>query len=258
MTTDHLIQRKQEIQTELSELSTQLKSFPPGNISCTKQGNHYKWFYSLDGKQTYIPKKERDYAEQLAFKKYLSLHKNDLQEELQAINAFLAKSTNNFKKADKLLSNPAYQELLSKHTNSTPLEVKKWAKDSFQSNPLYPEQLTHESISGNILRSKSERLIDMLLFQNNIPYRYECLLILQGKEYYPDFTIMHPETKKIYYWEHFGMMDMPHYCQKFTKKMQTYLAHGIVPSINLITTFETSDYPLSAADVEQKIKWYFK
>lgn len=30
------------------------------------------------------------------------------------------------------------------------------------------------------MRSKSEELIDMALFMNNIPFRYECELVLGG------------------------------------------------------------------------------
>ena len=59
------------------------------------------------------------------------------------------------------------------------------------------------------MRSKSEAMIAMSLYVQKIPYRYECELKLGSITLFPDFTIRHPETGEIFYWEHFGMMDKP-------------------------------------------------
>lgn len=132
-----------------------------------------------------------------------------------------------------------------------------WSKAPYEHNPQHPENLIHRSISGNILRSKSEAMIDMLLYQSKIPYRYECQLNLNGIILYPDFTIRHPYNGKIYYWEHFGMIDSPFYAQKYLKKMQLFLENGIIPDLNLITTFETKDNPLTSQKVQEQINIYF-
>ena len=75
--------------------------------------------------------------------------------------------------------------------------------------------------------------------------------------FYPDFTIRHPKTGEIIYWEHFGLMDDPSYYQKTFSKLQLYASYGIIPSINLITTYETQEHPLSADIVEKIVKHYF-
>ena len=98
----------------------------------------------------------------------------------------------------------------------------------------------------------------MLLYQNQIPYRYECQLQLGDHIIYPDFTIRHPSTGKFYYWEHFGQMDNPEYYTKACSKIQLYISHGYIPTINLITTFETQKHPLVPDDVYHIIKHYFK
>ena len=36
----------------------------------------------------------------------------------------------------------------------------------------------HKGSSGNYVRSKSESMIDMVLYIHKIPFRYECALIL--------------------------------------------------------------------------------
>lgn len=80
-------------------------------------------------------------------------------------------------------------------------------------NPVHPEHLKHPCLSGHLVRSKSELLIDQALFTHQIPFRYECALKLNDLTLYPDFTIRHPETGQFFYWEHFGMMDSPTYSQ---------------------------------------------
>ena len=97
----------------------------------------------------------------------------------------------------------------------------------------------------------------MHLYAYNIPYRYECALHLGDSLLYPDFTIMHPRTYKLYYWEHFGLMDNSGYAQNTYSKLQLYTAHGIVPSIQLITTFETKEHPINIDTISKIIEHYF-
>ena len=107
------------------------------------------------------------------------------------------------------------------------------------------------------VRSKSEAMIAMLLHLNAIPYRYECALSLGGVTLFPDFTIRHPGTGALYYWEHFGLMDDPTYAKNAGSKLSLYAANGIIPSVHLITTYETKAYPLSAGMIEHLISYYF-
>ena len=53
------------------------------------------------------------------------------------------------------------------------------------------------------------------------------------------------------------MMDNQKYSQKAFSKLEIYCENGIIPSINLITTFEATDFPLDAVKVENIIKQYF-
>lgn len=100
-------------------------------------------------------------------------------------------------------------------------------------------------------------MIDMFLYTNHIPFRYECALSLGETTIFPDFTILHPKTGDIYYWEHFGRMDEPSYYKNVAPKLQLYISHGIIPSINLITTYETQNNPLSSEIIDKIIHYYF-
>lgn len=107
------------------------------------------------------------------------------------------------------------------------------------------------------MRSKSEALIDIALSTHQIPHRYECALEISDTIIYPDFTIRHPRTGTTYYWEHFGLMDKPDYCKTASAKLEFYSLNGILPSIHLITTYESSEHPLSPLLIEQTIQQFF-
>lgn len=74
---------------------------------------------------------------------------------------------------------------------------------------------------------------------------------------YPDFTIQHPQTGQLFYWEHFGLMDDPNYYKNAYSKLTLYASAGIIPSINLITTYETNNSPLNTEIVNKLVSHYF-
>ena len=97
-------------------------------------------------------------------------------------------------------------------------------------------------------------LVQEIWFDQN---PYECALPLGESVVYPDFTIRHPITGKTYYWEHFGMVDNPVYAKKAISKMELYMSHQIYPDIQLITTYETKEFPLVPETIEFNIKRFF-
>ncbi len=196
-------------------------------------------------------------AEQLAHKKYLRALLDDLTQEKQALQLYLRKHPVS-SKSEALLRHPEYNHLLRQTFQPFSEELNSWAKAPYERNPKHPEHLIHKSSSGNILRSKSESIIDMMLYIHQIPFRYECALSLENTTLFPDFTIRHPLTGDYYYWEHFGLIDNPSYAGNAFSKLQLYISEGILPSANLITTYETSDSPLDISTVERIIKLYFQ
>ena len=245
------------IKNQIDSLKAKIQSLPDGKLICSKNQNRYKWYQSDGHTKKYIPKSNRKLAESLAIKKYLSLTLQDLENEKRAIQFYLDHHAPTGK-AEKLLSESSeFQNLLSPHFIPLKQELTDWMNSSYERNPYHPEHLTHKSISGNILRSKAESMIDMLLYINHIPFRYENALKLNNNVIYPDFTIRHPQTGEFYYWEHFGMMDEPTYYTKAYNKLQQYTSYGIVPSIQLITTYETSKHHLSSEQIQKIIEYYF-
>ena len=229
---------------QINSLHSQIESLPEGKIICTPNGNGYKWYRSDGHKSVYIPKSERNLAEQLAIKKYLKQIENDCIQEKIAIDFYLRHHSPS--KAEELLINkPGYQELLSYHFKPKSQELEDWMRASFEQNPKYPENKIHKTSSGNLVRSKSEVLIDMVLYTHKIPFRYECELQLGDFKIYPDFTIRHPKTGKTIYWEHFGKMDDPKYRRsRKDSKREVCLENKILQFIESVELSYSTDFGL--------------
>ena len=209
--------------------------------------------------QTYIPKKHREYAQQLAYKRFLLEKQTECKKELYALELYQRHAVGENKKSDRFLSeDPAYQELLCPFYQMVTQEELIWSDTSYPKNPNYPEQLKYKSCKNEYVRSKSEALIAMNLYMKKIAYRYECELKIGKAVFYPDFTILHPLTGKEIYWEHFGKMDLPEYAKNAADKLHMYARNGIYPGDRLITTYETMEQPLDTAIVQKLITYHFK
>lgn len=255
---NYLIMKREQLNRQIDMLEKKISALPEGDLLCVKNGKYFKYFKSNGKNPIYIPHKEHKLAEQLAAKKYYTLQLRELRLELETITLLLEGPLNPEMKAASLLEDSSgYKNLLKSYFLSFPNEVHQWQTENYEHNTSHPEHLIHNSFSGHKVRSKSEAIIANCLFINEIPYRYECALHFENMTFFPDFTILHPQTMELYYWEHFGMMDNQIYCNHAYNKLKNYSDHGLIPSINLITTYETTDHPIDSAKVQQIIEEYF-
>ena len=255
---NRILKELQIIEKKIKDIKKELPRLPEGKLHCQRNGRYWKWYVYIDSKQIYINKDNHILAEQLAYKNYLLLMLKDLENEKKALMAYLTLHKSDIGQANELLvQNPEYKKLLSKLFKPQSEELNEWMHASYEKNSKYPEQLIYKAHSGNYVRSKSETIIDLLLSTNKIPFRYENPLYLGRVVIYPDFTIRHPQTGEFFYWEHFGMMDDVKYSNNACGKLQLYIAHGIIPSVHLITTYETKEHPLTSDIVEKIIDHYF-
>lgn len=258
ITCNEMKSKKQQIEKELEEIYRMEAQFPQGELRCSKNNSRYKWLFKDKKGTAYLPKKKRELAEALALKKYYAYRKRELESNLAACNAYLRKMLPMEGKAEQLLCHPEYGRLLQSHFIPMKEDLWKWQSDDYERSNKHEESLIIKGTQGKMLRSKSEAIIDMMLYKNGIPFRYEEKLVLDRIILYPDFVIRHPVTGAYYYWEHFGMMDEEAYRNHACDKVKLYCANGIIPSINLITTYETKRHPLSVEKVEWTIQEYFE
>lgn len=253
---ENVKRRMVSIQEELNKIKALEAQFPEGELLCQKNTSRYKWYFKDEGKKTYLFKSNRPLAEKLALKKYYMCRKIELEKELSACNAYL-RILGTSGKSEQILLHPEYGHLLEKYLIPISEELNRWQNEEYEKCQKHEEALIIKGTQGKMLRSKSEAMIDMMLYKNKIPFRYEEKLILNGRIVYPDFAVRHPRTGVRYYWEHFGMMDDEEYCNHACDKIRLYCENGILPSINLITTYETKQHPLSMENVERIIQEYF-
>ena len=251
-----MLAEQQRIQKEKEQIRKQIFKFPAGTIFCFQNGSHVKWYEKAGKQRRYLPKNKRKYAEQLAMKKYLLLRMKELIQEERAIIWYLSHHREETSHQMLEKDNP-YAELLAPYFQPESSDLQSWMESPYEQNRKYPEQKIYGTSAGIKVRSKSESMIVYLLHNYKIPFRYECELELGQVTVYPDFTIRHPKTGKVFICEHLGMLDDPAYRRNALSKLQLYMEHGWIPSVNLILTCETKEYPLNMAYVERLIKEYF-
>lgn len=252
------MKEKERLEKRIVDLQKQIKLLPRGKLIVTHNGKYDKWYMS-DGKNyEYIPKKDKSVAEDLALKKFLTLQLENCTNELNAVQNYLINhDLEAYQKEKEIINSKDYSKLIHLDNPTFTEEIKKWVNKPYQKNPKYQEGLTYKTYSGIYVRSKSEALIEMFLYKNQIPFRYEELLQLGDIDVYPDFTILHPKTLQVYYWEHFGAVDLMKYSRDTFAKLQLYTLKDILPGNQLITTFETKSQPLTPEKVERIIEQYF-
>ena len=256
MTTQKIQKRLDFLTDQAHWLEKKLKEFPDGKLYCERDGQYIKWFIrkGKNNKKKYLPKTQRHLAEQLIQKRYYQAKLSDYQHEIDYLCYSLEIiSTLDLETSKLIAENSNYNKLL---TETLFNKKENWSTD-FDPCTKNSENLIHNTYSGIKVRSKSEAFIANTLFSYQIPFRYECAIQIGNLLLYPDFTIQHPKTGKIYYWEHFGMMDDFEYVDKTTRKISSYCEHGIYPDDSLILTYEARRAPLDSDWVRQIIEHYF-
>jgi len=253
-----MLQEYRRLKEKSADIRRIIQTLPEGKLLlCSNGKNKISWFKSNGSTKEYIKKKDIKFAQKLAYKSFLVTQLEKITHEMRAIKFYLDHHQEDSEPDQSIEKSSEFQKLLS--VNFTPLnqELNQWMYAPYEKNKAYLEHLKHETCTGEYVRSKAEEAIYNCLCRHQIPFRYECELRLGDIVYHPDFTIRHPRTGEIYYWEHCGRMDKHNYVHKIFTRFETYADYGIIPSINLITTYETKDYPLSMKAIEKIVEEYF-
>jgi len=249
------------IQAEMEEIRARLKALPDGELRYYINGGSMRYFRKITEesgkkKRVYLNRGQRELAGQLAEKRYLTERMRDLAHEMKALHAY-RRHYGGVDHARLLLEKAdVYRELLHEKFRPVSEELAAWAEGNYTSTLEKKENLNVKSPRG-FVRSKSESMIAWELYEKKVPYHYEEDHFISGTVLHPDFTIRHPETGKVFLWEHFGLMDNPQYARNALLKVQTYISAGYVPMMNLIVTSETASEPLDMELVKMLVRHFF-
>lgn len=245
--------------SSLSEKTAKMLAKSPEGSLCTYYSRkHPRYYHQKTGApKKYLSKKDLPLIKALSQKKYHLLAKKQIERDLALLQHFLSSYSQGSiaALAEEIPEDKA--GFVSAIIDSDEVFARKWASEAF---PPYPvDNPRHFSSSGLPLRSKSEVFIANALEKAGLLFRYEAPLRLKNSLVIrPDFCILNPYTRKVVYWEHFGMIDQADYREKMLKKLRDYAANGIFPGENLIITMESGASPLTTLEVDQVIGHYFR
>lgn len=254
-----ITKEKKEVEKQIKRIEKEQKKLPEGHLLIKRDRKYYKWFNSYKRKQTYIKKSEKEYAMQLAKKTLYEKKLKRLKKQKYAMELFLRHYVDEDLEIYELFEEKkGYEELLLPQFLPKNEQILAWATEPYQSTAPYQENRIHKTLDGVLVRSKSEAMIASALIKYGIPYRYEPDILLGEITFHPDFIIKHPRTGKLFYIEHFGMIDNPNYARRMYDKLEMYNKHGIYQDVNLITFYETKNNPLNPLYIDQKIREFLE
>ncbi|MEI6602615.1 MAG: hypothetical protein WCL54_03930 [Clostridia bacterium] len=260
---DHVLQRckaeMEQINLLIEKFQKEMARMPEGGVSQKViNGRQYLYHVVKNGaepkkyKQVRIKGDSPGLSEKLIRKQMLKRSLKILRRNLMAFEVFVK----------------AYQPLFMSEISagltvksSVPIvvfeeksdRIRNWEAEEFVSCSMLPESKKHTTFDGLRVRSKSEALIAGALESRHIPFRYEARMMLEGKEFYPDFTILRPTDGETIYWEHFGMMNDEDYACSTKRKNSIYIENGLLPWNNYIVTFDSTDGSIDAFTIHNII-----
>lgn len=249
-----------EINEMISKVKKGEKSYaglPEGSIRVSSVRGRQQYLFTRQGsdEEKYIPTKDKEFAHKLIQREYDRKVLKKLQKLKKEMIRFLCHY--NVKGVDE-----TYERLCKgRQSVITPVDltdemfVERWREMNPGGQNPYPEGGRYETEGGELVRSKSEKIIADTLHRMNIPYQYEPQICVSGNRFfYPDFVCLNVDKRKTIYWEHLGLPNASEYATKSYTKLETYERNGILLGDNLILTLESPDYPLDTGLIRKKIE----
>ncbi len=248
---------KQELwQLRASRAQIKKKLTYPTNekLRCTVCRGHYQYYI---GKR-YLKNKERKIAIKLAEKEYYEKLDKEMAKYEKALSI-----VEDFVENERLENiyrrlHPARKALVTPVCRLIEMVINEFEQIEYVGKGFNSDDKTeYYTIKGERVRSKSEKIIADELYRNNIPYKYELPLELQGWNrnitIYPDFTVLNKRTGKKWIIEHLGMMDNDVYYESAMQKLDLYEKNDILLGRDLILLHETSTNPFKIKILEKYI-----
>lgn len=255
MLLEQLVSRVAKLEELISYKKTALDGAPEGRLRISVR-NGVSQYYKVCKKYSngcYICKKDLPLVKKLAQKQYDEellkaagfqveaikdligiLNKNDLRQVLEKLSA-----------EKKVLVEPV--------TLTDEEYAERWLDVEYCGKPFKEGSVELFTARGERVRSKSEVIIADTLNRMGVPYRYEFPVELKRFTVYPDFYCLNVRTRKVFVWEHFGMMSDSDYAGNVLEKLDAYGEKSWIPGKNLIFTMESDMRPLSSKMIERMI-----
>ena len=256
-----LLKRREMLEKIIAEKEAALKlKGPEGHVRCVQRGNRAEYYWRKDTDNTtgtYLSTTSLGTAEFLAQRTYDKAILKYAKGELNRIISLLKHHQSH--NIDRIYEGycPARKNLVNPISMTDDEYIASFLSTEYAENTYRLEDKIHESKLGVKMRSKSEVLITNIFTYLGAPYLYEFPVYLgyYGTRF-SDFLVLNVRLQKIFYCEHFGMMDNADYCAKSLEKIHAYEKSGYFPGSDLIIFHETSSKPLDTQLVRSIAEHY--
>ena len=256
----NLLKRKAFLEKVIKEKEIALRKAPEGRLRFSTRGNQVYYYQRIDPEDnsgTYIKRSEMQKAAKLAQKDYDYKVLKGAEKELKQLDIIL--SGLEMEKIETIYDQlpPQRQVLVKPAVLSNEAYAREWQETKYEGKGFTEEDTELFTDKGERVRSKSEVLIANALAKYGVPYHYEFPLLIPGfGTYHPDFTALNIRRRKIFIWEHFGMMDDPSYSGKALTRIDLFERNGYLPGKNMILTLESLARPLNTKQIKNMIEHY--
>lgn len=250
------------LQQYLITAQTSLSEKPEGKLLICKNRSHDQYYCKptpKENKRVYIPKTNLSLIKNLAQKDYdllfiRTVEKLALETE-NLINRNLCRDIHELYQTLAQVYqdlSPARKSLVTPYVLPDDLFVEKWKSKFYQGKSFSENAPRIVTENGELVRSKSEKIIADKLRILGIPYRYEYPLRthLLG-QVFPDFTLLDVWSREEVILEHFGMLHKEGYRDETVLKIIAYSKEGYYIGKGFLFTIESDNQPLDTEYLEQ-------
>ena len=244
----------------------ELEHAPEGFLYIKKRNNRIDCYQAINRKDSsgrweqvrhYIPQSNLELIGDLQQKKLRSKQLTEARKKLKAIQQCRKVYEEDYGQGYTKALCDKYGKTVTYRCSAWDSEIKDWMDRREQYNAINPDNKIFMTRNGISVRSKSELLIADALESYSIPYKYDVVLNLSGQNVSPDFMILRPYDKKLFIWEHYGLIIRTDYEAKADRKRLLYKAHGYYPWDNLIETYDNERGGIDIRMIDTLIKGFF-
>lgn len=266
-----MIDYSRELRAQLAEVERFLmiakkdlktrEGLPEGSLRVTDSKGIPQFYFKAKGakKSIYVPAKDKEIIPKLIQVEYEKKVLQALEEECRNLEHFL--NHYNPKCLDEIYARlcKVRRNLIIPIALTDEEFLKKWYEEHPGDQNPFEKQVTYETERGEMVRSKSEKILADTFYKMGVPYSYEPkLVLLDHKSIYPDFACLNLRTRKIIYWEHLGLLDDGEYAIKNYAKIEMYERAGYLLGDTLLVSMESPQKPLDVALIRKKIEMFLK
>ncbi len=236
------------------------KGVPAGRLKVTVSNGVYQHRFKPEGEDDYqyVPVSEDDTVKAIAQKDYEEKLLGLLNSNCKCISRFLADYRGDLPGSFYETVSEGRRRLIDPLFNTDEKCIEAWYKKYPGEKNTFAEKGKYLTERGEMVRSKSEKILADLFYSLGIPYVYEPLFILKnGEKVCPDFILFNIRERRTCVWEHLGLIADGEYASKNLKKILGYEKSGYILGDNLIISEETPEDPLDITLVKTKLSKFF-